>query len=781
MDEKTLRVLEFGTILETLSSYAVSSVGRQAVLEIKPAEMPEKVEELLAMTEEAYCVKYKYLINPITSFDDCRPAIHKATAGGLVQPGELLKIARLIRAAKTAKNSVMNCGEDIVLLKDIIGFVGIAASLEKDISACIAGENEIRDDASSELRSIRRKITSANLRLKEKLVQYTRSPKTAKYLQDSPVTIRDNRFVLPVRSECRSEIPGIVHDVSGSGSTVFIEPFPIVELNNEIRSLQAAEQEEIEKILRRLSNEVVTYAETLQIAQEQCCMLDIICAKCDYSVSINAICPKINRNSYVRLSQARHPLIDKRKVVPVTMEVGKSFSVLVITGPNTGGKTVCLKTLGLLCLMAYSGIFVPCKEDTELCVFDNIFCDIGDEQSIEQSLSTFSAHITNLVDITNRMTPDSLLLLDELGAGTDPAEGAALAIGVLKYIELMQSRAVVTTHYSEIKEYSLLSSNLMNACMQFDDETLQPTYTLIMGMPGVSNALKISANLGLNDYILKAAYGQLREEKIQFEAVLAHAEKVKTRAEKELSEIEKARREIETDRIAARNLTDKLNKQYESIQDNAKLETAKMVVAAAEQADDILAKMKIALEKSDEAAYLEAKRMRKQLENMRYASESALRPQYTPLQPTEIRIGDTVRVMSLDAEGRVLSLPNRKNEVTVQIGVMPMTVAVGDLADAVKVSQKKSPAKKHISVTVPQSVTTNEVKVLGLTVAEAIEAIEPYLLSGGGSILRIIHGKGTGALGKGIQQYLRTHPHVKSYRYGRYGEGETGVTIVEIK
>ena len=779
MDERTLVLLEFDAVLHDVERYAVSAPSKEAVVGLVPLDNERDIADALRQTEEAYTIRHKYLVNPVAVFDDCIPYIEKALVGGVLTPGELMKIAGLIRSSRIAKSAVSGCGDDIELLKSVVGCIFIATDLEKEIGACVAGENELRDDASAELKAIRRKIASANIRLKEKLVGYSHSPRTAKFLQDSPVTVRDGRFVIPLKSEYRSEIPGIIHDVSGSGATVFVEPFPVVELNNEIRTLKAQEQSEIERILRRLSDFVALNAETLKIAQKQCTMLDVICAKSEYSVANNCIKPAINSERYVDLISARHPLIDKNKVVPVGISVGRDFSVLVITGPNTGGKTVCLKTLGLLCLMAYSGIFIPCAPGSSVCVFDNIFCDIGDEQSIEQSLSTFSSHIVNLVDITDRFTAQSLLLLDELGAGTDPAEGAALAIGILKYIECTKARAVITTHYGELKEYSLLTPNLTNASMEFDEATLRPTYRLIMGLPGVSNALKICAGLGLNDFILREARAQLREEKVQFEKILAEAQSAKTEAEKQLEEARELKLQLEKEKAETDEKNRAVTSKLDEISANAKIKTAKIVSDAEEEADRILAQIKAAMDKADSAAYLEAKRKRKKLEDMRYAAQSSAGHDYRTLDPSEIRPGKRVIVKSLEAEGTVQSFADRRGEVTVVVGVMPVRVAPSDLAEVYSHNVEAHGNSAHIFA--PATSQSTEIKVLGMTVSEAVEVIEPFIAANPGAVLRIIHGKGTGALGKGIQNYLKLNPRVKSYRYGHYGEGETGVTVAELK
>lgn len=782
IETKTLKTLEFFEILESVAAYAVSDPSKAAVREIVPENTLTIAARALELTGEAYLVRYKYNYNPIVPFDDCLSYVAKAEIGAVLQPEELLKVAGLIRSARIAKACITGCGEDVSALKQQTAFMGIPAGLEKDIGDTIASEVELKDDASPELKNIRRKIASANARLKERLNGYVRSG--AKYMQDTIVTVRDGRFVLPVKSECRSMVPGLVHDMSGSGATVFIEPFPAVELNNELRTLQSQEREEIERILKALSGAVSENAQSLRICQEQCVMLDIIYAKMNYSVAIRGICPKLNEEGYMNLIEARHPSIHKDKVVPVSLSVGKDYQLLIITGPNTGGKTVCLKTVGLMCLMAYSGIYIPCAENSSVAVYDNIYCDIGDEQSIEQSLSTFSSHIVNMVSITDHVTKNSLVLLDELGAGTDPHEGAALAEGIIKYLELVGTKGIVTTHYSELKEYSLVSKNLMNACMQFDENTLRPTYKLMIGIPGVSNALKISQSLGLNDYIVKEAYSCLKTEQVQFELVLENAERVKAEALKELADATRLKNMLTEQKNALDSDRERLQEKLERINNSAKIETKRLVSLAQDEADEIIEEMKQKLRSADEAALLEAKRLRNRLEDMKYANDTIDRPKYEPIDPQEVKPGVQVVVKSLGSVGIVKSQPNKKNEVTVSVGAINMTVGVGDLGKAVIKKAVKTVSAPKTKRTEDGEKGICEIKVLGLTVSEAIDVVEPYIIdisNTNNRILKIVHGKGTGALGRGIQNYLRSNPSVASYRYGRYGEGETGVTIVEIK
>lgn len=784
MDEKLLKVLEFDEIRARLAKFAVSSRAKDEISRMLPLCEYKEVERNLRLTDEAYIAKYKYSANPISEFDDVSEILDKAKAGAVLRPGELLKAANIMRCARIAKSELSELGDDVSELKSLIAALIPDRNFEKQIGDAVASENELKDDASEKLRDLRRKIHSANAKLKEKLASYTRNGNLSKYLQDNIVTVRLGRFVLPVKSECRSMVPGLIHDQSGSGSTVFIEPFAVVELNNELKYLQMEEQLEIERILSELSLLVAERSDMLEFALDRCTVLDVVFAKCAYSVSINGTMPVLDNGKKLSLKNARHPLIDPHKVVPVSVEVGEQYDILVITGPNTGGKTVCLKTVGLCCLMAYSGIWIPCDKNSVVSVYDNIFCDLGDEQSIEQSLSTFSAHIVNVVKITDGISPRSLVLLDELGSGTDPVEGAALSIGILKYFEIVGCKGIVTTHFNELKEYALVSEKLMNACMQFDEETLKPTYKLMVGVPGVSNALKIAGTLGLNEYILDKAKESISNEQIRFETVLRQAQYAKMQAEKQKEEIEAEKRMLEEERMRIEAARKKIEEKQERIQNNAKAETARLISNMVAKASELLDELKDTVKEADEEALRKARQLFSKLEGVKNENEERLNPEYADFVAATAKVGQKVIVRSLGGEGVLLSLADKKGLYRVRAGNMQISVKADDLAQPFAARQESKPKEKvkRVVLSAPAEPSAVEIKLLGMTVAEAIEAIEPLILSSSsGTVIRIVHGKGTGALGKGIQAYLKTRSDIASFRYGRYGEGDTGVTLAEIK
>ncbi len=788
MNEKLLKVLEFDEIRNRLAAYAVSQPAKEQILSLMPHSDFISVQKSLQYTEQAYTVKNKYLVSPICEFDDISEILDKARTGAVLRPGELLKTAIVLRCARIAKSEISALGDDVNGLKEIVSSMLTDRNMEKQITDAIAGENEVKDDASDKLRELRRKIQTTNVKLKEKLSSYTRNGSMGKYLQDNIVTVRMGRFVLPVKSECRSMVPGLIHDQSGSGSTVFIEPFPVVELNNELRYLQMEEQREIERILSVLSEYVANSYDLLKFALAKCTELDVIFAKSAFSVACNGIMPRLNEKGILSLKNARHPLIDREKVVPVSVEVGQDFNMLIVTGPNTGGKTVCLKTVGLCCLMAYSGIMIPCDKESSIAVYDNIFCDLGDEQSIEQSLSTFSAHIVNIVHITDSVTPQSLVLLDELGSGTDPIEGAALSVGILQYLELIGCKGVVTTHFNEVKEYALLSKKLMNACMQFDEKTLSPTYKLMVGIPGVSNALQIAGTLGVNDYILRKAKESISHEHARFENVLRQAQSTKTEVERQREELEKEKETLRVEREQWEIIRKKIEEKREKIESNAKAETNRIIARMLEQADDLMQELKNTLKEENEEALRKARAVYARLDDVRRESEERIRPAYAAFVPEKAKTGQRVIVRSLDSEGEITAPKDKKGFYKVRVGNLHITVKENDIALPIPTSAKSSESRKNYKNTTPvvsavvEEPVVSEIKLLGKTVSEAIEILEPHILSAqSGSMLRIVHGKGTGALGKGIQSYLKTCPSIASFRYGRYGEGETGVTIAEIK
>ncbi len=785
MDAKTLKILEYYTVLEGIRRFAASTCSKDAIMNITPCEGKENIEKALGEVIEAYEAKYKLNLSVVEQFDDCLYVIEKAKKGAMLSPGELNKVKTLLRAGRIAQTTLAQY--EMMRLKNYSTSYFIDKGFEDELDLCILSENELSDNASDTLKSLRRKIAEKKNALREKLSSYFRKSEYSKYMQDNLVTVRGDRFVIPVKSEYRSMVPGLIHDMSSSGATVFIEPFAVVETNNEIKSLMLKEAAEVERILFALSERVASIGDNLVKMQSAVMSLDIIFAKMHYSVDIDGTIPLFNTKGVFCLRNARHPLIDKRSIVPVNIEVGKDYKILMITGPNTGGKTVCLKTVGLLCLMAYTGLMIPCDEGSEVAICDNIFCDIGDEQSIAESLSTFSSHIVNLVKITDNMTKDTLLLLDELGGGTDPQEGAALAIGIIKYIEMWRSTAIITTHYGELKEYALASPNILNAAMQFDKQTYKPTYRLMLGLPGTSNALAIAQTLGLNEKILDLANKSMNEEKVKLENLIKSAEEVKSKSEDELKETELLKAELLARRSELEKKQNELNDKLEKINANAKTEIKRLVAIGVEKADELIEQIKQKIEIADEKALLEAKSLKKRLEAINYRQNEEQLRATEPIEINKLKVGDKVFVQSLNSVGELCSLPDKRGEVVVALGAIRSVVRISELKKPIQ-SHEPPPKKrvaeyKSAAAEVEKSAIVPEVNVIGYTVSEAIEIVEPHLMSmadGTGRTLRVVHGKGTGALGKGLQQYFKTSPYVNSYRYGRYGEGERGVTIVEL-
>lgn len=789
-EKRIFDLLEFNKIKETVAQYTVSNRAREEILSSALSFDKYEIETALNMTREASLMLEKYQLNPVAAFDDLDEILEKSKKDVTLAMGELLKVGRLLRSARIAQSTLKSAPNEINLLKNITENIFIDKSLEKKIFDCILSESEMSDNASDKLYGLRRKILNLNLKLKEKLLSYTRNNNSSKYLQDNLVTIREGRYVLPVKSECRGEVQGLVHDKSATGSTVFIEPFAIVELNNELKFAISEEQAEIEKILFEFSKQVAMRSDELFVAQNACTILDIVFCKAKYSIKIKGIFPEICNKKAIKFTEARHPLIDAHKVIPVNIETGENYRILIITGPNTGGKTVCLKTAGLFCLMAYFGLYLPCAK-ASLSIFDDIFCDIGDEQSIENELSTFSSHVNNLIYITQNMTADSLVLLDEVGGGTDPTEGAALAVGIVKYIEKIGSSAILTTHYDELKEYALTSPAAENACMQFDENTLSPTYKLITGMPGTSNALKIAKRLGLNLEIIRCATENLSAEKIRFENILQNAEKIKNQSIAELEETRKIKETTERERAQIEEKRLRLDAALEKIKNNAAAETKRLISSSMDRADEIIEEMKVEMQKADEAALLRAKKLRHELEDISYRINDEHRETICEsLSEAEIKPGAIVIVKSLGASGTIKSVNIKKREAEIQIGMVKTNIAFSELGKPTPSREKNAPLPTKRAIQskkefVSSGFSEREIKVLGMTVSEAIEAIEPYILSMSNTddakILRIVHGKGTGALGKGIQAYLKSNPLIAEYRYGRYGEGDNGVTIATVK
>ncbi len=788
--ESCYELLEFNKIKQTVASCAVLSPTKNKINISYPSFDLIEIKHALSLTQEAYVSLFELLLNPIVPFDDVSELLEKSKVDVTLSMGELLKVARLLRSARIAKSTIAYAPDDkIKLLKQLTEGLYVDKQIETNIFDVILNEFEISDGASDKLYGLRRKIASLKIKLKEKLFSYTKNNESSKYLQDNLVTVRDGRYVLPVKAECRGEVGGIVHDRSSSGSTVFVEPFAIVELNNELRFAIGEEQAEVERILRDFTKRVCDVSDALFITQEVCVNIDEAFAKAKYSESINGIAPSFNDDGIFKIKAIRHPLIDKDKVVPIDLAIGGEYSILMITGPNTGGKTVTLKTMGLASLMAYFGLYLPCVE-ANLCVYDDIFCDIGDNQSIESELSTFSSHITSLINIVNSVTNKSLVLLDELCGGTDPDEGAALALGFISRLLEVKCSAILTTHYGQLKEYAMSASGIMNASMQFNSETFAPTYKLILGMPGTSNAIKIAKRLGVDEEIINFAESSLSKDKINLEKVLLNAEDIKRKSEAELAKNARLNESLLLETAELEKRRKQLDATMEKIRLNAAVETKRLVSGALERANQIIEEMKAKQAEIDSAALLRAKQLRSELEDIDYSMNSeSIISHCLPIAEKEIKLGASVIVKSLDSLGVIKSVNPKRKEAEVQIGAVKMKVQFSNLGKPVeKKAEKKTDKKRSAKITgeqAPSGFTEREIMVLGYTVSEAVQKIEPFILSmyqeNDAKILRIVHGKGTGALGKGIQAYLKTCPMIVEYRYGRYGEGDSGVTIVTIK
>lgn len=779
-------LLEFSRIKENVASFSILQKTKSQLLLALPNFSLDVCKKTLEYTREADLLLNKYLLDPLLPFDDVDELLEKARVDATLSMGELLKVARVLRSARVLKSTVASSPDDVVLLKELTGGLLIEKQLEKIIFDSIISDSEMSDRASDKLYGLRRKIATLNIKLKEKLNSYTKNNNSSKYLQDNLVTVREGRYVLPVKAECRSSVPGIVHDRSATGSTIFVEPFAIVELNNELREAILEEQIEIENILKELTKRVSGLVDAIKTTQSTCILFDIILCKAKYSTKIKGVIPSFNTKNHLKLLKARHPLIDREKVVPIDLKIGDGYSVLLITGPNTGGKTVSLKTAGLFCLMAYFGLYLPCAE-ADVCVFDDIFCDIGDDQSIENELSTFSSHVSALVEIVNNMTTNSLVLLDEVGGGTDPEEGAALAIGILDYIIKAKATAVLTTHYGQVKEYAMSAKNVMNASMQFDERSFAPTFKLIIGMPGTSNALKIAKKLGLNSSIIDCAEQNLSNDKVVFEEILHNAEKIQRECLEELQNTAKIKEDLIKEKIEIEKKRKQIEAQYDKLRQNALVETKRLVSHSVDKANEIIDEMHELLRVADEAAILKAKKLRRELENLDFAlNNESVSIECAPIEPNEIVIGKQVVVKTIGAVGQVTSVNHKKKEAEVQVGSIKTKVSFVDLGKKLVEKQKDEPKKKVMQgERAGSGFSQKEIMVIGLTVSEAIEQIEPLLISmfseDDAKQLRIVHGKGTGALGKGIQSYLKKSPMVIDFRYGRYGEGDNGVTIVNVK
>lgn len=808
MNERTLRVLEYDKILHHLGERCASSLGREAALELWPWTDYSIVQMKLEETAEAVYLLERCGPAPFGGLHDIRSLLQRAEAGGLLLPEQLLLIGDTLRCIRRLKQYLeenlrteaggerFGAAEHPVttpsILPELAGDMKPFPDMENEIERCIGPDAEVKDTASPELARIRQKIRSIQAGIRQKLESIIRSPSTSRHLQESIVTLRNGRYVVPVKQEYRALIPGIVHDQSGSGATLFVEPMAVVELNNQLREVESAEKEEVERILRQLTEMIAVKAEEIKNSVEIAGTLDLIFAKARLALDWQCVAPEINQEGRLDIKSGRHPLL-AGKAVPIDVQLGEDFRVLIITGPNTGGKTVSLKTIGLLTLMAQSGLHVPAAYGSKLAVFSSIYADIGDEQSIEQNLSTFSSHMKNIVAILNEVTADSLVLLDELGAGTDPAEGAALAMSILEQLLKIGCRAAATTHYSELKAFAYTEPGAENASVEFDVTTLRPTFKLITGVAGSSNAFIIAERLGLAEELIDKAKRRLKQDEIKVADVIRVVEENRRQTTKELEEAARLRQEQEALKAHYEELLSALQVKKEDMLARAKREAEKIVVEARHEVADLLGRLR----KAAAAAEIEreAKEARRRLELHRQNLQEPEKPEAKALpkkpgggtagtrpRPAP-RLGDTVKVLSLNQEGQVVAAPDHNGQVLVQLGAVKLSLSTADIEVMEKASRTPRPAGGFGTLVREKSATISpELHIRGLTVDEALAKVEKYIddcLLAGLSQARIIHGKGTGTLRQAVHHYLKESPHVRNFHFAAPAEGGYGVTVVE--
>ena len=794
MNEKVLKTLEYHKILSQLSEYAFSDTAKKRCLSLRPITDRGQIELLQLQTKDALSRLFRCGSLSFSGVHDVTESLKRLAIGGTLSASELLSICSLLEAAKRAKAFSRSEKEDVPedSLTSFFTEIEPLTPLYDEIRRCIIADDEIADDASSTLRSIRRSMRGMNDKIRAQMNNMINNTTTRGYLQDAVITMRDGRYCLPVKAEAKSQIPGMVHDQSSSGSTLFIEPMAVVNLNNEYKELMLKEKEEIEKILANLSNLTADFSDQIFADYQILSELDFIFAKAAYAQTYNGVAPTFNDDGYLHIKKARHPLLDKKKVVPIDVMLGKKFQLLIVTGPNTGGKTVSLKTVGLLTLMGQSGLHIPASERSELGIFEEVFADIGDEQSIEQSLSTFSSHMTNIIRILKKVNDRSLVLFDELCAGTDPTEGAALAISILSKLHLYGARTMATTHYSELKVYALSTPGVENACCEFNVETLSPTYRLLIGIPGKSNAFAISEKLGLSRDLIEDAKGRISENDENFEDLLADLEKSRITIEKEQLEINRYKEEIQTLKERLEQKQEKLDASRDKILREANEEAYRILKEAKDVADETIRNFNKYGKAGAPVSEMEKERTKlRDRMNDRQKKLSDQQKNAAPNHkvPKKLRIGDSVKVISMNLKGTVHSLPNAKGDLYVQMGILRSLVNINDLIllddDSSMMAGVKANKTGAGKIRMSKSASISpEINLIGKTTDEAIALLDKYLddayLSHLSSV-RIVHGKGTGALRNAVQTYLRRQKHVKSFHLGEYGEGDAGVTIAEFK
>ncbi|HEY8416735.1 MAG TPA: endonuclease MutS2 [Limnochordales bacterium] len=791
MDERSLRVLEYPAIVERLAATAAFAPGRELAAALRPSPEPAVVRQWLAETAEALQLLGRGGPDLLAGARDVRESLKRAGLGGVLSGTELLDVASTAAAMRRARRVLLNDPDAWPHLAQRAARLGTFTEVEETIAACIGPDGQMLDDASPELARLRARIRTLHQRIRDRLDAILRSPSLRQALQDTVITVRGGRQVVPVKQEHKGMIPGIVHDTSASGATVFVEPLEVVELNNELQEARSQEEQEVERLLRHLSAQVGRVAEEMLVGVSLLAELDLILAKARLAESMRAVAPKMNEEGWVRIVGGRHPLLTGR-VVPIDVWLGREARVLVITGPNTGGKTVTLKTIGLFCLMAQAGLFVPAEPGTELAIFSGIYADIGDEQSIQQSLSTFSSHMSAIVHILRRVDERSLVLLDELGAGTDPAEGAALAMAILDHLLAAGARVVATTHYSDLKAFVHNRPGMQNASVEFDVETLAPTYRLIMGLPGRSNALEIAARLGLPEPILSQARARLTHDDVRVDDLIRNLEETRRALEEELERARRLRQENERLHAELEAARAELAERRQSVLEKAREEARRVVSAARRETQAALDELRRLQRQGDLEG---ARRTHRRLERLQAELEAPPAPVETPdarpLAPSELVPGTPVLVLSLGQTGTIIEGPAADGHVTVQVGGMRARVPGQSLRAAPAAAVREEPERRPSAparpglgiVAAKRAHISPELHLRGMTVEEALEALDKYLddaVLAGLPTVRIVHGKGTGTLRRVVHEHLRSDRRVKSWRLADASAGGHGVTVAEL-
>ena len=789
MNNKALKTLEYNKITDRLASHASSEPGIKLCRELLPMMDMNEINSALKQTSDAVSRIFRHGSISFAGLKDIRPLTKALEVGSALGMSELLDICSLLKVAAGARRYGVSEDEAADSLSGLFNVIYDIADVRREIERCILSEDEIADDASAELKNIRRQMRICTERIRTELNSMLNGSDRT-YLQEAVITTRGGRYCIPVKAEYKSQVPGMVHDQSKAGSTFFIEPMSVVRLNNEIREYEVKESEEIAKILASLSAMAGNYTAELDADYDILSQLDFIFAKAKLSFEYKGSEPIMNTRGYINIRKGRHPLIDSRKVVPIDVSIGDEYSELIITGPNTGGKTVTLKTIGLFSLLGQSGLHIPAADNSELTVFNDIFADIGDEQSIEQSLSTFSSHMKNIIEILAKADSNSLVLFDELCAGTDPTEGAALAISILTSLHKLRVTTVATTHYSELKIFALSTEGVQNACCEFDVATLAPTYRLLIGIPGKSNAFAISGKLGLPQYIIDDAKESLASEDVAFEDVISDLEKSRVTIEREKLELEEYKKEVEDLKNQLKAKNERLDERSDNILQKAREEASAILREAKETADDAIRKLNKANAAGMSVTELEKQRQRIK-DNINKVDKGRVIKSQAPARQhkaSDFHIGDRVHVASLNLDGTVHTLPNQKGELNVTIGIMNYNVNMSDLtiieeASEMRKLKQKSSGIGKLKMSKTASISP-EINLIGMTSDEAIMTLDKYLddaFLSHISPVRIVHGKGSGILRNAVHNYLKRQKHVKSFRLGSFGEGDYGVTIVEFK